>query len=135
MIKTFILIFTFSSMLMSENAELEIQNSDLPTETYRSDQFSPGVISEYIKLTLSSDRKHIKKIEYWYVYRDGNTGAKSEVYDLKFRKSERYAGEEVGNKGELLLPEAEEYVSFINAEGLFEITHEPERIQSFELKN
>lgn len=105
-----------------------------PTETYRSDQYRPGLISEYIKLTLSNDRQKIKKIEYWYTFRDGNNASKSEVYDLKFRKSERYEGEEVGNKGELMLPETEEYLPFINAEGMLDINHGNDMIQTFEIE-
>lgn len=115
--------------------EVTVQkDEDLPTETYRSDQYTPGIISEYIKLTLSSDRQHIKKIEYWYIFNGAEDGEESKVYELKFRKNEQFEGEEVGNKGELMLPEDGVYIPFRKVEGIFEITHGHESIQVFEME-
>lgn len=119
-----------------ENEDPVEETKDLPTETYRSDQYemSPGIISEYIKLTLSSDRQNIKKIEYWYLTRDGDSALKSEVYDLKIRKSEKFEGEEVGNRGELMFPETGIYQPFSRVEGVFEIIHGAEMVQVFEME-
>lgn len=140
MYKLAILAILISGLAMAtpfnkEAIKTETSAKELPTTTYRSDQFSPGVISEYIRVTRSSDRSKIVKMEYWYIYRDGMDTEETKPVEIKFRKGAQYEKEEVGYDGELLLPESDTYLSFRIAEGILEVTHSKESIQVFEPEN
>lgn len=126
--------YVLASPMSKNNPETNISGKDLPKTTYRSDQFSPGVISEYIRITRSSDRSKIVKMEYWYIYRNGGSTEETKPVEIKFRKGEKYEKEEVGYAGELLLPETETFIPFRIAEGMLELTHGKESIQSFEME-
>ncbi len=137
MYKLAIVAFLITGLALAKPAErteikTEVSSKGLPTTTYRSDQFSPGVISEYLRVTRSSDRSKIVKMEYWYVYRNGNNTDQTKPVEIKFRKGAKYENEEVGYAGELLLPESDTYLSFRIAEGMLDLTHSKDRIQTFE---
>lgn len=141
MYKLVVILFLLSggvlaySPLEINSLKKEFPDKELPTTTYRSDQYSPGIVSEYIRITRSSDNSKIVKIEYWYVFRgSGEFPEETEPEEIKFRKGERYEKEEVGYDGELMLPETEVYVPFRIAEGTLEVTHGNERVQIFEME-
>ena len=130
------LLILLLSLLFHPGTDTEIELNKEHTDTYRCDQYRPGVISEYLEVTLNSDRTQIKSIHYWYVYRTSSGAEESEEWNVQFRKGEQYdTGEEVGNEGELMLPETDAYVPFRIAEGVFEISHSADQIQIFEINN
>ena len=106
--------------------------SETDSVVYRSDQFSPGVISEYIEITLSQDKKDFISGAYWSVYRSGDETVESERAQINFKNAQRYSGEEVGVKGQLQLFEKGEWIYFRIAEGVLELDHESIGIQTFE---
>jgi hypothetical protein len=100
--------------------------------SYRSDQFRPGVISEFIVVEQNETRDSILSISYKYVYRSGSSAEESSLKSLELREVNFYSGEEQGWEGQLKLPEDEYWLPFRIAEGVFEIEHDMERFQVFE---
>ena len=118
---------------LAENTQPESDNSDgtasLPKTIYRSDQFSPGLMGEWIEVTFSSDRASIQEIRYWYVDNQSRNASEKEVATIQ--KDERYEGEEVGIKGEIQLPGSDEFLKFRIVEGVFEIVRPDGTTQTF----
>ncbi len=100
--------------------------------TYRSDQFRPGVISEYIQVEFSEKRDSILSVSYWSTYRSGNETEQTAVENLELKNTLGFTGEEHGLKGELKFNSDENWLPFRIVEGVFEIEHSNDSYQIFE---
>jgi hypothetical protein len=117
----------FFSLGILLNAECQVSK-----DFYRSDQFRPGVISEYIEVKQNETRDSILSISYKHVYRSGSSAEESSIQILELRQLNYYSGEEQGWEGQLKLPEGVHWLPFRIAEGVFEIQHDAESFQVFE---
>lgn len=114
---------------------LSFQNQTVThKQTYRSDQFRPGVISEYIEVTRSASRGEIIEMKYWSLYRSGNDTEKSDAENIKLKDVESYQKEEHGWKGKLQFGEKGDWLTFRIVEGVFEIEHLDSEVQTFEME-
>ena len=117
----------FFSLGILLNAECQVSK-----DFYRSDQFRPGVMSEYIEVKQSETRDSILSISYKYVYRSGSSAEESSIQILELREVNYYSGEEHGWEGQLKFSKDDQWLPFRIAEGVFEIEHDAESFQVFE---
>jgi hypothetical protein len=119
--------FLLFFLLFAINYQISAQ-----TIQYRSDQFRPGVISEYIEVEFLDSGGGFIKGKYWSIYRSGFETYSTEKEEIMFRQVKKYDGEEVGIEGQLKLSINENWLIFRIAEGVFEIEHSDTNFQIFE---
>jgi hypothetical protein len=125
--KTIGLLFSLTLLFCTQQSPIQ--------KTYRSDQFRPGVISEYIQMNFTKNQDSLISGEYWSVYRDNSFETQETPKQaIELKNISFYQGEEEGIKGELRLPQDEMWFAFRMAEGIFEIDYGQDNIQTFLLE-
>lgn len=125
--KSLLFLYTVGSLLFLHEKSF--------TTTYRSDQFRPGLISEYIELTFSERQNQIIHGYYWSLYQSGSQMEETPREKLNFKEVEQTINsEEESFTGKVQLYEGDEWLDFRLAEGVLEIKHLGLGLQIFEME-